>query len=174
MTEPDLRSFVIAAIHQAEQIQDSTPGYRFETALWSARHAADIGVPAANLLARGSISADDPARRFNDGVAGQADTERDHALLMVLGSATDDLRAQLRAGEALSAVLLHATDLRLATCTLSQPLEVAAVREALRDRVFSGTTNPQLILRVGWAMQGANLPPTPRRPLTPQTGRLPV
>jgi hypothetical protein len=174
VTEPDLRAFVIAAIQRAEHVQDRTPGYRFETALWSGRQAADDGVPAANLLPRGSISAGDPARRFRDGVLGQTDTEHDHALLMVLGSATDDLRSQLRAGEALSAVLLHATDLRLATCPLSQPLEVAAVREALRDRVFSGTTNPQLILRVGWAMGGAELPPTPRRPLTQQTARLPV
>lgn len=172
--EPDLRSFVIAAIQRAEHVQDRTPGYRFETALWSGRRAADDGVPAANLLPRGSLSAGDPARRFSDGVVEQADTEHDHALLLVLGSATDDVHAQLRAGEALSAVLLHATDLRLATCPLSQPLEVAAVRETLCDKVFSGTANPQLILRVGWAMRGAELPPAPRRPLAPQTARLPV
>jgi hypothetical protein len=174
VTEPGLRSFVIAAIQQAEQVQDRTPGYRFETALWSGLWAADDGVPAANLLPRGSVSAGDPARRFSDGVVGQAETEHDHALLMVLGSPTDDLRSQLRAGEALSAVLLHATDLRLASCPLSQPLEVDAIRETLRDRVFRGTTSPQLILRVGWAMRGAELPPTPRRPLAPQTARLPV
>jgi nitroreductase len=174
VTEPELRSYVIAAIRQAEQVQDRTPGYRFETSLWSARRAATDGVPAANLLTRGSISAADPARRFSDGLVGQADTEHDHALLMVLGSATDDLGSQLRAGEALSAVLLHATDLQLATCPLSQPLEVAPIREALRDKVFSGTANPQLILRVGWAMRGAELPPTPRRPLSPQISRLPM
>lgn len=174
VTEPELRSYLIGAIHQAEQVQNRTPGYRFETALWSAQQAADDGVPAANLLTRGSVSVADPARRFGDGLVDQADTEHDHALLMVLGSATDDLRSQLRAGEALSAVLLHATDLQLATCPLSQPLEVAPIREALRDRVFSGTTNPQLILRVGWAMRGAELPPTPRRPLSTQTARLPM
>jgi hypothetical protein len=80
-----------------------------------------------------------------------------------LGCTTsDDPLSQLRAGEALSAVLLHATDLGLATCPLSQPLEIPATRRAIRDEILDGTLCPQLVLRIGWAC-GPPLPATPRR-----------
>ncbi len=84
---------------------------------------------------------------------------------MVLGTTTDDPRAQLRAGEALSAVLLHATELGLATCPLSQPLEVDWPRATIRDELLGGALFPQLVLRVGWAPAGPALPATPRRPI---------
>ena len=135
------------------------------------QRAGDDGVPAANLLRHGSTSATDPARRFSNGVVEQADTDRDHAQLMVLGSASDDTLSRLRVGEALSAVLLHATDLGLATCPLSQPLEVPAVRDALRDELLGGRMDPQLILRIGWATRGEALPATPRRLLSEQIDR---
>lgn len=124
---------------------------------------------AYNLLHAGSASGADIARRVSPGVVEHADTERDHALLLVLGSASDDTLSLLRVDEALSAVLLHATDLRLATCPLSQPLEVDTVRTALQDELLGGTMIPQWILRLGWAARGAELPPTPRRPLADQT-----
>ena len=83
------------------------------------------------------------------------------------GTSSDDRLSQLRAGEAMSAVLLRATELELATCPLSQPLEVADTRETLRDVVLHGTLSPQLILRIGWPPAGGPaVPPTPRRPLT--------
>ena len=50
----------------------------------------------------------------------------DQATFLVLGTASDDRLSQLRAGEALSAVLLRATAMGLASCPLSQPLEVAS------------------------------------------------
>jgi hypothetical protein len=74
-------------------------------------------------------------------------------------------------GEALSAVLLHATDLGLATCPLSQPLEVPAVRDSLRNELLGGWMDPQLILRIGWAPRGEVLPATPRRLLSEQIDR---
>jgi hypothetical protein len=93
----------------------------------SARCAVPSSWPSGPLGAQCQPVA--PACRFSDGVVEQADTEHDHALLVVFSTATDDLRSQLRAGEALSALLLQATDLPLANCPLSQPLEVAAVQD---------------------------------------------
>ena len=171
VTGPDARAFVIDSIRDAEQSQHHTLGYRVETALWSGQRAGDDGVPAANLLRHGSTSATDLARRYSNGMVEQADTDRDHAQLMVLGSASDDTLSRLRVGEALSAVLLHATDLGLATCPLSQPLEVPAVRDALRDELLGGRMDPQLILRIGWAPRGEVLPATPRRLLSEQIDR---
>jgi hypothetical protein len=73
--------------------------------------------------------------------------------------------SQLRAGEALSAALLTATDLHMATCPLTQPLEVETTRTVLRDQVLDGAAVPQMVLRTGWAPLGsAPLPATPRRP----------
>jgi hypothetical protein len=168
---PDQRRSLIAAIQDAERSQNDTLGYRVETALWSGQRAGDDGVPAANLLRHGNTSATDPARRFSDGMLEQPDVELDHAELMVLSSPSDDTLSRLRAGEALSAVLLHATDLGLATCPLSQPLEVRAVRDRLRDELLGGGLDPQLILRVGWVPHCAALPATPRRPLCEQIDR---
>ena len=94
-----------------------------------------------------------------------SDDEPDGALLAVLATASDDPLSQLRAGEALSAVLLHATELGLATCALSQPLEIGTSRRSVQDEVLDGAAAPQLVLRVGWAPPGPPLRPTPRRPI---------
>ena len=84
-------------------------------------------------------------------------------MLTVLGTASDDALSRLRAGEALSAVLLTATAHGLASCPLSQPLEISSARIMLRDDVLGGTLSPQLVLRLGWAPAGPSLPATPRR-----------
>jgi nitroreductase len=160
------RSLLLAAIRDAAAEQEEDPAYQAETALWSGRVADDTGVPVGNLLRDPLGTGAGTARRFAEGVLEQADErDDDGAALLVLGTASDDPLSQLRAGEATSAVLLHATELGLATCPLSQPLEVRGARAAVRDAVLGGTLCPQLVLRVGWAPTGPELPPTPRRPL---------
>jgi nitroreductase len=161
------RRKLVAAITQAARAQAATPGYPEETAAWSARAGTPDGVPAANTPRPDQEGAGVPMRDFRDGALDQpADTE-DGAILLALGTSSDDRLSQLRAGEAMSAVLLRATELELATCPLSQPLEVADTRETLRDDVLHGTLSPQLILRIGWPPAGLpTIPPTPRRPLT--------
>jgi nitroreductase len=160
------RSVLLAAIQDAAAEQEDDPAYRTETAVWSGRIADDTGVPADNLLRDPLGTGAGTARRFSEGVLEQVDSRaEDGAALLVLGTASDDPMSQLRAGEAASAVLLHATELGLATCPLSQPLEVETTRIAVRDAVLGGTLCPQLVLRVGWAPVGPQLPPTPRRPI---------
>jgi nitroreductase len=84
----------------------------------------------------------------------------------VLATPSDGPLDRLRAGEALSAVLLAATRLGLATTPLSQALEVDAIRKELRHQVLHIPEYPQLIIRIGWpATAAAELPPTPRRGL---------
>ena len=159
------RAALLAAIREADALQADVPGYGTELATWSGRQAGDDGVPAANLL-HGKAAASVPAaRRFPAGDLGPyAAGREDGAILAVLGTASDDTLCQLRAGEALSAVLLTATTLGLATCPLSQPLEIGATRRVLRDDVLDGTLSPQLILRLGWPPVGPSLPATLRRP----------
>jgi nitroreductase len=161
------RNKLVAAIAEAARVQAATPGYPEETTAWSARTTSPDGIPAANIPRSDQERAAVPMRDFRDGTLDQpADTE-DGAVLLALGTSSDDRLSQLRAGEAMSAVLLRATELELATSPLSQPLEVADTRTTLREAVLHGTLSPQLILRVGWPPAGrAAVPPTPRRPLT--------
>ena len=60
-------------------------------------------------------------------------------------------------------MLLTATTLELATCPLSQPLEIGSTRRMLRDDVLQGTLSPQIVLRLGWPPVGPPPPATPRR-----------
>lgn len=169
VTDPHGRDLLARAARDAAAAHDRTEGYDTELALWSGRHVTADGVPAANVPPTSGGGHGIPTRRFahreQDVPAIPTD---DGATLLVLGTASDDELSQLRAGEALSAVLLHATALELATCPLSEPLEVAGARATVREEVLDGAVCPQLILRIGWAATGAPVHASPRRPVDEQ------
>ena len=97
----------------------------------------------------------------------------DHAAVFALGTVGDDRLSRLRAGEATSTVLLTATALGLASCPITEPLEVAETRESLRREVFGTEGCPQMLLRIGWAPVNADpLPSTPRRDLSEVVAQL--
>jgi nitroreductase len=157
------------AIGRAAALQDADPAYRAETRRWSGGHADVDGVPAANAPSGLPQHGDVQLREFPGGelVDQRVDEwEDDGASLLVLGTSSDDRLSLLRAGEAMSAVLLEATAAGLATCPLSQPFEITETRDRIRTEVLDGTSYPQILLRVGWAAFNADpLPPTPRRPV---------
>jgi nitroreductase len=105
---------------------------------------------------------DSPAEAQQAGEAARDEV----AVVMTLSTEADDQLAHLRAGEATSLVLLTATALGMASCPVTEPLEIAATRERVRSEVLGGHSYPQMLLRIGWAPVNADpLPPTPRRPL---------
>lgn len=160
------RESVRAAARAASGIHADDESYRFELAMWSGRHGSVDGVPARNAL---SPRPDDelPARLFAGAELTDPASQPDHADLLVIGTAADDRVSRLRAGEAISSVLLTATGVGLATCLLTEPLEIPAQRAQIRRRLLDEVAYPQAILRVGWAPTSAEKPPeTPRRPLT--------
>ncbi|PPK62540.1 NAD(P)H nitroreductase [Actinokineospora auranticolor] len=165
----DTRTALTRLIAEADAHQDADGDYRTELAVWTGRHAgSDDGVPAANTV-RDTRYGDLVTRRFSAPLLTQHDraTGGGAGELLVLGTSSDDRVSRLRAGEATSAVLLAATTLRLATCPLSQPVEIPRTRDLLRERVLDDAMVPQLVLRVGWAAAPAQaLPRTPRRPLS--------
>ncbi|MCV7268290.1 Acg family FMN-binding oxidoreductase [Mycolicibacterium doricum] len=167
----ELRSAVASAVRQ----HAADHGYRAELATWSGRHAWTSGVPAASVPASVAESPV-PGRVFAGAALDQppgADPAEDNAVLLALGTAADDGLARLRAGEATSLALLTATALGLATCPVTEPLEIPATRDAVRREVFEESGLPQLLFRVGWAPVNADpLPPTPRRPLAEVVSRL--
>lgn len=158
------------AVRAATADHESIAGYATELALWTGLLTGDEGVPERNLPPVAAV----PNRRFA-GTGRLADEQpEDGAALLVLGTTSDDQLAQLRAGEALSAVLLQATASGLASCPMSEPLELDRTREVLRDEVLGGTLCPQIVLRLGWAPTGDPLPPTPRRPVADQVDWRPL
>ena len=143
--------------------------YLTELSTWSGRYASIAGVPARSAPVPETDAAL-PARSFAgpglaqtpDGVAAD-----DWAVVVALGTADDDELSWLRAGEATSMVLLTATALGLASCPITEPLEIAETRTQVAEDVFGADGYPQMLLRIGWAPVNADpLPSTPRRPLS--------
>ncbi|MEV6339375.1 NAD(P)H nitroreductase [Nocardia vinacea] len=130
------RDCVVEAMRAAAEQHDGDLEYRFELAEWSGGHAT-AAAPAP---------------------------ESDFAELLVVGTTADNRFARLCAGEALSAVLLTATNIGLATCLLTEPLETPTLRDRIRVGVLDNYGYPQAVIRIGWAPTSAEqLPLTPRR-----------
>jgi nitroreductase len=149
--------------------------YLSELAAWSGRHAAFAGVPARSTPAP-DPTAELPGRQFvATTLAEPPETTAadDNADVLALGTRDDDELARLRAGEATSLVLLTATALGLASCPITEPLEIAETREGVRADIFDHNEFPQMLLRIGWAPVNADpLPSTPRWPLADTVTRL--
>ncbi|ETB11785.1 NAD(P)H nitroreductase [Mycobacterium avium subsp. paratuberculosis 08-8281] len=142
--------------------------YLVELAAWSGRYAAVAGVPARNTP-KSDPGAKIPGRLFAGPMLAMpsgSSAAEDNSVLLALGTRGDDRLARLRAGEATSMVLLTATSMGLASCPVTEPLEVADTREAVRAEIFGGSNYPQMLLRIGWPPINADpLPATPRREL---------
>lgn len=151
-----------AAAHAAD------PDYVSELKAWSGRHGSVTGVPAGNVPEPDAESPI-PARAFAGPALRQPPHNPpgpDNGVAVALGTEGDDSLARLRAGEATSLVLLSATAMGLASCPVTEPLEIAETREAVRHDVFGTSGHPQMLMRVGWSPVNADpLPATPRRPL---------
>jgi len=138
--------------------------------------AVQVTDPAARFDLAGAIAqaaiiqeSDTEPRRLPPGLLTQPNGKRygQQTELLLIATSGDDLLSRLRAGEATSAALLTATELGLATCPLSQPLEIAGTRHLIRDKVLNGMAEPQLIIRLGWTpTAAAPLPTTPRQNTT--------
>jgi nitroreductase len=100
------------------------------------------------------------ALRFSEGAA----EPEDGAVLLVLGTESDDDDMRLRAGEALSHLTLTATAMGLASCPLTEPLNDMGSRLRLACEVFDGEAHPQVLIRLGLPPEGDETqPPTDRR-----------
>ncbi|WP_326549223.1 NAD(P)H nitroreductase [Mycolicibacterium sp. ND9-15] len=140
--------------------------YLAELTQWSGRYGSLAGIPARNepkydTALRNRLFAGPALAQPADG-----STAEDNAVILALGTDTDDRLSQLNAGEAASAALLTATAAGLASCPITEPLEIRETRDAVWSDVFGSCCFPQMLLRVGWAPANADpLPPTPRRAL---------
>lgn len=157
------RELEIAIDHAGRELRKS-PEYQQELTLWTRRHASDEGVPAHNIPEQHTRGIS--GRDFGTGELAIPILD-DGAALGILTTPGDTAVQWISAGEALSAVLLTATQEGLATCPLSQISEVDVARDQVRERVVGTTEVPQLAVRVGWPVTGEFPSPlTPRRALT--------
>lgn len=167
------RTALVSAFTRAAGQHRSDPSYRAELSMWSGRHAATEGVPARNAV---PVAEDDPfIREFTEATLSESGVREmtEGGSLLLIHTLSDDRLSRLRAGEAGSAVLLSATVLGLATCPMTEALELPDTRATVQSDVLGGTGYPQLIIRVGWAEVAAGaVPVSPRRPLTEVVGPL--
>ncbi len=161
------RTALITAASEARGLHQADPDYSIELAAWSGRRYAPDGVPAQNAVTVAAGVRELGSREFAEpNLANASGPAVDGATLAVLATVSDDRLDRLRAGEAASAVLLTATQLGLATCVVTEPLELTSTRGLIRDCVLDGRHEPQLVLRIGFLPEGATpLPATPRRQL---------
>ena len=161
---PQLSAIVAESVSQ----HSADPDYLGELSAWSGRRGSVTGVPASSTPGP-QPGAPIPARVFAAPALdqpAQSVPSQDNGVVLALGTESDDGLARLRAGEATSLVLLSATAMGLATCPVTEPLEIPETREAVRADVFGSSGFPQMLLRVGWATVDADpLPATPRRPI---------
>jgi nitroreductase len=170
------RRELVVAMSAVNELQRRDAAYRTELAAWAARGLGAVdGVPASGLRSvhppgRPLLGRDFSSAGEGDLVVPPVD---DGAVLAVLSTESDQRLDWLRAGEAVSAVLLGATAAGLASCPLSQIAEAEAARDAVRSAVLGGSGAPQLLLRIGWAVTEVYPSrPSPRRPLAEVLDRL--
>lgn len=163
----DLRPELAQASELTESLRLYDTSYHSELRWWTGPFETREGIPHSALPSSSERDGIDIARVFP--VAhhkdGRTEVGRDHSKILVLSTFDNDRSSVLQCGEALSSVLLEATMAGLATCTLTHITELATSRDIVAALIGRATT-PQLLIRVGLAAPGGDLPPaTPRRPL---------
>ena len=158
------------AISQADRSSRDDPEYAAEMAAWvRADDPAHDGVPAASIpRVDEPRHTDIPLRDFEVGVAGgQLITPGvdEHPQIAVIFTETDGPLEQLRAGRAMMRLMVQAELEGIASCPLSQSVDLLAFRTRLRT-LMGWTGYPQMMLRLGERPAEPPAPLTPRRPVS--------
>jgi nitroreductase len=108
-----------------------------------------------------------PQRDFELGMPGMQMIERDvdeKPLIAVVLTAADTAEEQLAAGDAMMRLMLRAELDGLATCPLSQAVDLVAFRTRLQG-LMGWVGYPQMMMRIGYPVEG-QIAATPRRPVS--------
>jgi nitroreductase len=154
-----------SASARADQIEVMDPQQREELAYWvGGDRAGGTGVPDTALV-DSAPQTSVPGRDFvRYGTLATGEGHDREATYLVLFGDGDGPADWLRAGEAMSAGWLAASELGLSVLPFSAVIEVVATRERLRQ-TLSGVGYPYLVLRLGSPDPVHSGPPhTPRLP----------
>ena len=154
---------------QADRIQRQDRGYLHELEAWV--RAGRDGLVAGALPSHDSPvgPANTVNRRFPPGTLADppARVEASGDGMLLVCTSADDPISRVRAGEAMSAVWLRATEEHLAVVPLSQAVEVDQTRSEIRQAILGNLAHPQILMRVGWLpVARSEAPRTPRRDLS--------
>lgn len=169
IVSPRARAALLHLLAEADDVQRRSPEYVDEIVSWIDR-AGYEGIPLSSLVGR-NLSREPPLppSRFPSGSLSDNPISSGSVppSLLAICTSSDDVGSRLRAGEALSAILLKGTAAGLALVPLSQAVEVDRTRRLLQDVLFHDAAFPQIIVQVGMTPPGsASIPPTPRRAVT--------
>jgi nitroreductase len=155
-----------AAVSRAQHTEAGEEAWQAEVAYWTGgTRPTGAGIPDT-AIPESPTQTTVPSRDFGHPGSLTVDAQHDTAATFAILYGDQDLPEDwLRAGEALSAAWLTATELGVSVLPLSATVEVPATRATLR-RLLSGTGEPYLVLRLGYA--------DPDHPAAPHTPRLPA
>lgn len=168
VVDGDQRCSLARAFAKAAALHGALEQYRAELAVWTGRSSAsEDGVARTSAPRPGAQYGDVVLRDFGRVALAHEETgsTRTAGTLLLISTVDDDRRAQLRAGEATSAILCTARSCGLASSPLSEAFEIAQIRAAVQHEVLADQARPQLALRVGWPSTEHAPPPTSRRPV---------
>lgn len=161
---PNQMPMLAAATARAAEDELDDPAYRDELHQWTHRPQwSGDGVPPATAVRPSPRRV--PVREHAPGDDTVLDPGAGHdqgAAYTVLFGADDTPTSWLRAGEALSALLLTAVLEGLSAAPLSDTIELAWPRTLMRN-LLGGVGEPYLVVRVGIGPDSGDLPPAPRR-----------
>jgi nitroreductase len=163
VTRDQLGDLAFAAA-QAAAAEAQDPAIVEELTYWTGHSPEGTGLPASSLPAT-SPQTTVPGRDFGHPGTLAIGTGHDRAATYAVIFGPDDEPATwLRAGEAMSAAWLAATELGVSVVPMSGVIEVPLTRAALH-RLLSGIGHAQIVLRLGIAdPDHAGPPHTPRIP----------
>jgi hypothetical protein len=159
---PDQVRELARAADQAQRPEAGRPEWQVELSYWT-----DGALPADTGIldeARPRPTPRSTGQGHNVGHPSMSAENDRAALFAILYGRSDEPRDWLRAGEALSAGWLTATERGISVMPLSAPVEVMGTRETMR-RLLSFLNHPFLVLRLGTVDPAdTDTPRAPRRP----------
>ncbi|MEV4130563.1 nitroreductase [Dactylosporangium sp. NPDC049742] len=157
--DPSQADLLTLAARSTATVERHDAGFQDGMPLWTTCPDVTIG---DDVQETGAASVGDDAPGASPGLAPGHGDDR-HTTYLAF-TTTHDTRADwLRTGEALSAVLLTATTIGLASSVMSDVVEAPEVRATLRE-VVAPAEYPQLTVRLGVNESAPAAPLTPRRP----------
>jgi hypothetical protein len=166
------RTELLQILAEADRAQRLNSDYVDEIIHWTG-HEDDEGIPSGSLLRRAPLSEPEgpgpatiPSRFPSGTLADDPQPAGAEPALLAVCTSSDDIASRLRAGEALSALLVHGRAAGLAMVPLSQAIEVDHTRDLLQDELLADAACPQILVQAGWSAPGREqVPPTRRRPV---------
>jgi hypothetical protein len=159
------------AISRADRSERDDPAYAAEMAEWVRRDSdRPDGVPTSVIPAipiDRPRHTDIPLRDFELGIPGTqliSTGADERPLIGVIFTDGDSPLERLRAGGSMMRLMIQAELDGLATCALSQAVDLLFFRSQLRT-VMSWTGYPQMMVRIGQKPDSAAAPLTARRPV---------